>query len=546
MSTKAIFTHTLSPNKTHALPAWLLANPVKRGATLYWAALITLSAALTHFVGIVEQPPQSASLVVLLVVGAILQTIVALAAVAFPARRLLLIAVGIQGASLLLWFVAHTFGIFDGFTLWRPETLGMTDLFLPMMEGISVGLFLCLFGKSWATTMQPSIRRAILARLPLIFILTLLVLALIEFRFAELALVVFLLDAQLPTSLQYFFLPTMGVIIVFLLLRLVIPRLRVRTKGAWRIALILLPTFLVVNILAWDGIVSASSTAWLAPSSFIRAPLGQTTTLTYCHSSTNNAPLAMDISEPSAQAARPAPVVFYIHGGETLQGSRILQDGSLDGVYFTQLRNELVNRGFVVGSIDYGLSPLYKVSEEVKDAKCAVRFLREYASQLGIDTQRIGVYGPSQGGYISAMLGTVGPDAGYDVGQYLNQSSRVQAVVDMWGPTDLSNFSGSPSWAATFTQGSTPAGLRAASPITYVAPNDPPFLIIHGVNDWFIAPHHSQDMAKRLKAANVPVTLIMVQHDQHGLATPVAGQVEQPSPEVLVQTIIDFFTRTLA
>jgi acetyl esterase/lipase len=300
----------------------------------------------------------------------------------------------------------------------------------------------------------------------------------------------------------------------------------------------------VINILTWVGGVSAANTAWFPASPTAHVPAGQTRTIEYCSPGGN--PLAMDISEPPAQAARPAPIVFYIHGGETIQGSRTLEDGSLDGVYFTLLRTKLLNRGFVVGSIDYGLSPLYHVPDEVKDAKCAVRFLRAHASELGIDPQRIGVYGPSQGGYISAMLGTVGSDAGYDVGQYLKQSSRVQAVVDMWGPADLSNFSGSPSWVSLFGGGGTPARLRAASPIGHVAPGDPPFLIIHGADDWFIAPHHSQDLARSLHAAGVPVTLVMVQHDGHGLAAPTTGQIEQPSPDALIQMISDFFVKTLA
>jgi len=63
--------------------------------------------------------------------------------------------------------------------------------------------------------------------------------------------------------------------------------------------------------------------------------------------------------------------------------------------------------------------------------------------------------------------------------------------------------------------------IRTISPVSYVASHDPPFLIIHGTDDWFIAPHHSQNFARLLHAAGVPVTLIMVQYDGHGLATPI-------------------------
>jgi len=369
----------------------------------------------------------------------------------------------------------------------------------------------------------------------------------LNFKRAELFIVVFILSAGLPDSLLYFFLPLIGLLIIILLLRIVIPRLRTLTPKAGRTTLILLPALLLTCLLTWTGNVNAINGAWFPSSAIIHAPAGQTT-LAYCSPGGN--PLAMDLTEPSAQAARPAPVVFYIHGGEGLQGNRQL-DGT-DGPYFIQLRAMLVARGFVVGSIDYGLVPFYNLRDEVRQSKCAVRFLRAHASELGIDPQRVGVYGVSMGGYLSAMLGTVRPQAGFDGGQYQDQSSRVQAVVDMWGPTDLSDWSGSPSWVRDLGQGlsgssNTPAArMRAISPVSYVAPGDPPFLIIQGADDWFIAPHHSQNMAKQLHAAGVPTTLIMVQHDGHGLAAPTAGQIEQPDPDTLLHMISDFFARTLA
>jgi acetyl esterase/lipase len=104
-------------------------------------------------------------------------------------------------------------------------------------------------------------------------------------------------------------------------------------------------------------------------------PAGQTATIPYCNSVSGNSPLGMDIFEPAAQAARSAPVAIFIHGGETLIGSRIIKDGSLEGMYFDQLRTELLQRGFIVGSIDYGLVPLYNVGEQVRDAKCAVLWI---------------------------------------------------------------------------------------------------------------------------------------------------------------------------
>jgi acetyl esterase/lipase len=520
---------------------------IKRGALLYWAALFTLCAALIHFIGMLKQAPQSWVLVALLVVGTLMQASLAVATVAVPARRILLAAGVIEAVAVLIWLLAHSTGLPDGLTAWKAETLSVPDLFLPAIEALSAFFFLCLFGRTWK--IERGLWRTILNLLPSLVLLGLLLWAIVNYKIAEVIPAIMILDAQVPTSLFSFFLPAVGLLVAFLLLRLAFPHLRKKTKGAGRTTLILLPALLVVNLLAWDGGTSAANTVWFPATASVRATPGQTTTLNYCNLS--GSPLAMDLSEPSAQARRPAPVVFYIHGGEALLGSRTLDDGSADAPYFIQLRNELLAHGFVVGAIDYSLAPLNKVSEQVQDAKCAVRFLRAHASELGIDPQRIGVYGPSQGGYISSMLGTAGPAAGYDVGPYLNQSSRVQAVVDMWGPADLTDFSGSPSWISALMQGmsggtASHTRLHTASPVTYVAPGDPPFLIIHGADDWFIAPHHSQGLAKLLQAAGVPTTLVIVKHNGHGLDAPTSGQVEQPTPSTLVHMISDFFVGTLS
>ena len=517
----------------------MTAYRIKRGALLYWSSLLTLSAAIIRCIGVLKQPPPSWLLVVFLLVFSSIQAVLAVSAVAIPARRLLLTAGVIEAVGLLVWLLVHALGLPDGSSVWRPETLGEPDLYIPVMEGASAVFFLLLAGRTWSTASK--MWRITFKLLPSLLLLGLAVWLALK----SIVLVVVFLVPGVFANLQYFFLPIVGLMGVFLLLRLIVQPLHMRTQGAWRTSFLLLPVLLVFGFLTWGGGVSAINTAWLSVTSPVRIPAGQTATLTYCNSSNGN-PLAMDISEPGDQAPRPAPTVFYIHGGETLVGSRILEDGTADGMYFAQLRTDLLHRGFIVGSIDYELVPLSTVGEQVREAKCAVRFLRAHASDLGLNPNRIGVYGPSEGGYISSLLGTIGPDPTYDVGQYLKQSSRVQAVVDMWGPTDLSNLSGSPSWASLLVGHATPAQLRAVSPFYYVAPGDPPFLILHGADDWFFPPRHSQEMAKRLQAAGVPVTLVIIQHDGHGLATPTAGQVEQPSPTTLIQRIAQFFTRTLA
>jgi acetyl esterase/lipase len=78
----------------------------------------------------------------------------------------------------------------------------------------------------------------------------------------------------------------------------------------------------------------------------------------------------------------------------------------------------------------------------VIDAKCAIRFLRAHADEYNLLTDKIGIWGGSANGHLAAMLGLTNDDSTYDVGEYLEESSRVDAVVEMFGPTDLTQTMG--------------------------------------------------------------------------------------------------------
>jgi acetyl esterase/lipase len=544
-------------------PSTLLADRIKRGGLLYWAVLFTGSPAIIRFLTPLLHAPQSALLAALLLLGALIQGITAVSVVLWPARRVLLAAGVVDGLALLLWLLAHLTGVPVGLALWRAQSPSIADQWLPIMEGIAAVFFFCLAARTWTALSRRW--RITLAALPWVFLACLLTLASLDQVTTALYMVaLFTVPGTIPTSLQVIFLPAVGLVVLFLLLRLVAPRLREKTPRAWLVSLSVVPALLVTSVLSWPALIlSAPNATWFpaTEAAMVSAPAGQLTTLEYCHPGGD--PLAMDLSEPAATFAQPVPIVFFMHGGEGLIGNRQLSNLGPDAVYFTQLRSDLLARGFAVGSIDYRFPPTYTMLDQVVDAKCAVRFLRAHAHALGIDPQRIGVYGASEGGYLSAMLGLAGPDAGFDKGQYLDQSSRVEAVVDMWGPTDLTDWRGTPSWVYTLGQGlgisRQGTALRAdqapatahprknyASPVSYVTPDAPPFLIVQGADDWFITPHHSQKLAGLLQAAHVPTTLVMIQHDEHGLAAPTPGQTEQPSPDAVIQMIQNFFVRTLA
>ena len=296
--------------------------------------------------------------------------------------------------------------------------------------------------------------------------------------------------------------------------------------------------------LATNGFTSFTRAGGAVPASL---PAGGTATVTYC--TQQGTKLAMDLYVPPAGVARPAPAVLYVHGGGFVLGDRKLSGlggglANATGALLPQLRAALNRRGFLVASIDYRLPPLSPWPAQLQDASCAVRFLRTHAGALGIDPGRIGAWGSSAGGTLVALLGLTGVDGG--------QSSAVQAVVDMFGAADLTDLSDSapfPRAVARIALGGSPRVRRAASPLTYVpagrtagASNLPRFLLLHGTDDQDMPQRHSQELARQLTAAGIPMRLVLVQGAGHGLDSP--GQ--QPTPEQLTELVADFFTRSLA
>ncbi len=256
----------------------------------------------------------------------------------------------------------------------------------------------------------------------------------------------------------------------------------------------------------------------------------------------------MDIYQPAGASSHPRPTVLYIHGGGWSKGSSAL--GAPSGIV-ARVATGLLQAGFVVASINYRLAPQYRWPAQIDDAACAVRYLRAHAATYDVDPNRMGAFGGSAGGHLVSLLGTAPPSAGYDVGQYLNESSALQAVVDLWGPADLTAQPWPPAATQAFTTlfGVMPDRgsplLAEASPVTFVAANDPPFLIVHGLQDATVPVSQSQEFYSRLQAAGVPSTLILVQNAGHGL-WPSGSGPETPTQDHVVQSILTFFGTTLS
>lgn len=254
------------------------------------------------------------------------------------------------------------------------------------------------------------------------------------------------------------------------------------------------------------------------------------------------APLLLDLYRP-AGAATPPPVIVFVHGGAFLLGDRAMG---------ADLQACVTQAGFALASIDYRLAPKHVFPANVEDTRTAVRWLRRHAKELGIDGDRIGLWGASAGGYLVAMAGLLPADL-YAGGEYPEQSSAVSCVLDGYGPVDLAagralleregsrlepvapGLEALPNRRVEGERQLTPAlrdlmsrveevylgapphtipeVVRAANPATYATSAAPPFLLMHGLADSSVAHGHSVMLYEALAAANVEVTLRSV----HGL-----------------------------
>jgi acetyl esterase/lipase len=247
--------------------------------------------------------------------------------------------------------------------------------------------------------------------------------------------------------------------------------------------------------------------------------------------------LALDVYVPEG-VSKP-PLVVWIHGGAWRAGSRARPPA----LFLTQ-------RGFAVASISYRFSQEAVFPAQIHDCKAAIRWLRANAAKYGYNADRIGVWGASAGGHLVSLLGTSGGvrELEGDLGNP-DQSSAVQAVVDFFGPTDLtqmSKFPGTMDHDAADSPESRLIGgpvqqnkekAQRANPIAYVGRGDPPFLIVHGDRDPLVPLNQSALLEAALKKAGVPVTFKVLPGAGHG-----GPQFNEPR---LRDEIAAFFSRHL-
>ncbi len=231
----------------------------------------------------------------------------------------------------------------------------------------------------------------------------------------------------------------------------------------------------------------------------------------------DNHRLLLDLYLPPDSVDRPVPVVVWVHGGAWRAGSRS-----------SVPVQSLTEHGFAVASVDYRLSPVARFPAQVHDIKAAIRFLRANAGKYGLDVKKFAIAGASAGGHLAALTGVSGRDLEGQVGEHLDQSSAVSAIVSFYGASNLQ----------TILSQSTPHGLsvrvpalqlllgdqpdeqpalaRLASPVAHVDGNDPPLLLIHGDQDPQMPINQAHELHGAYLKFKRPVELDVVYGAAHG------------------------------
>ena len=227
--------------------------------------------------------------------------------------------------------------------------------------------------------------------------------------------------------------------------------------------------------------------------------------------------LSLDLLAPVSPGK--FPLVVYITGGGFVTARKENAQN---------LRTYVAEQGFVVASVQYRTaSDGANFRDGVADVKWAIRFLRAHAAEYHINPDRVVVWGESAGGYLAAMVGVTNGDPEFERGDYLDQSSGVQAVVDKFGLSDgpdvaedfnpeMNSFIAPGSPVARYLSDKGSAFPPAANPISYIRPLNPPFLIFHGSNDRIVSPSQTLKLHNALRRAGVSSTRVVLIGAGHG------------------------------
>lgn len=263
--------------------------------------------------------------------------------------------------------------------------------------------------------------------------------------------------------------------------------------------------------------------------------------------------LQLDVYSPMVVNSNNGASVVVVHGGSWSGEQR--ND-------FPVWNEWLAANGFTVFDIDYRLAPQPNYLTATGDVKCAVRWVKNHATEFNINPERIALLGRSAGAHLALLAAYSADDSGFPASCAENQESeisseQIRAVVSFYAPVDLLWAFDNPANEAVINGKLTLANFLggnphessemrekyiSASPLAHVSASTPPTLLIHGGQDQLVRSENMRFLDEKLNAANVPHQTIFIPYAQHGFDYNFNGfgsQIVQP-------VILDFLTRKTA
>ena len=228
-------------------------------------------------------------------------------------------------------------------------------------------------------------------------------------------------------------------------------------------------------------------------------------------------------TEPKPGMRPPALVV--VHGGSWRGGEK--------GEMETASR-AWAAEGFVVFDVAYRLAPDDPFPAAVRDVKCAVGYVKDHAARFGIDPERVVLVGRSAGAQI-ALVAAYAPHAPSLNPSCVVSDPSVQGVVAYYAPTRMSYYDIiqpelSPGALDDYLGGSpedAPEAYCLARPFTWIGPDTPPTLLLHGLRDQFVRPRDAAELGEALAEAGRPYAVVLLPWANHGFDVNFSGTHQQ-------------------
>ncbi len=241
--------------------------------------------------------------------------------------------------------------------------------------------------------------------------------------------------------------------------------------------------------------------------------------------------LTLDANVPDGPG--PFPTAIIVHGGGWVNGDK--------QTFIKPLLPVLTKAGYAWFTINYRLAPGVHFPAQIDDVEAAIVWVKKHAKEYKADPRRIALIGESAGGQMVSLAGAK-----------FTKATRVKAVVSLYGPHDLLARSRKEGFTGEnvmkyldVTREITPEAekkLRAASPITYVKKDMPPYLLIHGTKDEKVPFELSVAMCAKMKEADASCELFTVENGIHGMG----GWEKNPAQQAYKEKMVEWLKNTLS